>query len=121
MGFARAMEALSEFVVGELSIMELNEAIDGSLLELRQNPEMTEEKERLSKIQLFLHEVLEDLRPESDLTVLIQSTLRSTFSVEFSVNEPESFFWSSTLPPTVRLTVDPEQRPPTRATMALPS
>jgi hypothetical protein len=66
---------LAEFVTGEINLPELKQFVEDRLFELRQFSEMTDEKRILSSVELFLHEVEEKIRGQSDLYAHIQSKL----------------------------------------------
>ena len=60
-------EPLREFMGGRLSLKQLREFIDDRLFELRQTPDMTEERELLSYLELIIHECSEGLRSDVEL------------------------------------------------------
>jgi hypothetical protein len=66
---------LASFTSGELGISKFQEAIDERLFDLRMSPSMSPEKELLSKMQLYLHEIDEGLRDEFEIYTLARSIL----------------------------------------------
>jgi hypothetical protein len=79
---SKLIELLSHFTTGELGISELQDTIDERLFELRMSPAMTPEKELLSKIQLYLHEIDEGLRDEHEIYMLALSILEQSPSFQ---------------------------------------
>jgi hypothetical protein len=69
------IKILAEFVTGEINFSEFKQAIEERLFELRQEPEMTNEKKLLSSVELRLHEAEEGLRPEFEVYAHVQSIL----------------------------------------------
>jgi len=69
---------LALFDSGNMSISELEGAIDARLSELRLSPEMNPEKRILSTIDLYLHEMKEGFRDEAELYAFIQAALDGT-------------------------------------------
>lgn len=69
------IRTLAEFVTGDIELSEFERLVEERLFELRQNPEMTEEKRVLSSIELLLHEAEERLRDESEVYVHAQFIL----------------------------------------------
>jgi hypothetical protein len=72
---SKLIELLSRFTAGELSISEFHDTIDERLFELRISPPLSPEKELLSKIQLYLHEIDEGLRDKFEIYILALSIL----------------------------------------------
>lgn len=66
---------LTDFVFGQLDILSLYSKINKRLFKLRKKPDLTQEKELLSKIRLYLHEVKEGLRSEVEVYDLACSIL----------------------------------------------
>jgi hypothetical protein len=69
------IRTLAEFVTGEINLPKLRQFVEERLFELRQNPEMTDEKRILASVELYLHEAAERLRSESDVYAHVQSVL----------------------------------------------
>jgi hypothetical protein len=78
----KLMELLSRFTSGELGISEFQETIDRRLFDLRMSPSMSPEKEALSKIQLYLHEIDEGLRDKYEIYMLTRSILEQSPSFQ---------------------------------------
>lgn len=68
---------LAEFATGEIKLLEFKRLVGERLLELRQNPEMTDEKRVLSSIELYSHEAEEGLRDKSEVYAHVQFILDS--------------------------------------------
>lgn len=66
---------LAEFITGEIGLPEFKKLVEERLFELRQNPEMMDEKSDLSSIELYLHEAEEGLRNESEVYAQAQFIL----------------------------------------------
>jgi len=66
---------LKEFILGDMDIENLSEVIDERLFTLRQQPEMTSEQERLSTLELFIHEIKEGFRSRDELLEYIRSEI----------------------------------------------
>jgi hypothetical protein len=69
------IRTLAEFVTGEINLPKLKQFVEERLFELRQNPEMTDEKRILASVELYLHEAAERLRGESELYSHVQLIL----------------------------------------------
>jgi len=69
------IKMLAEFVTGDINLTELKGYIEERLVELREKPEMTEEKELLSSVELCLHEVDEGYRTMPEIYGHVQSIL----------------------------------------------
>jgi hypothetical protein len=69
------IKALAEFVTGDIELSEFKQLVEERLFELRQEPEMTEEKKVLSSIELYLHESEEGQRSISEVYAHAQSIL----------------------------------------------
>ena len=69
------IKILAEFVTGEIDFSEFKQAVEERLFELRQEPEITDEKKLLSSVELYLHEAEEGLRPEFEVYTHVQSIL----------------------------------------------
>src|SRR4030042_6728773 len=69
------IRTLAEFVTGEINLPKLRQFVEERLFELRQNPEVTDEKIILASVELYLHEAAERLRDESDVYAHVQSVL----------------------------------------------
>jgi len=61
------IRTLAEFVNGDIKLPDFKQLVEDRLFELRQNPEMTDEKRLLSGIELYLHEAEEGLKKESEV------------------------------------------------------
>ncbi len=75
MKMGQYIKTFAEFVTGEINFSEFKQAVEERLWELRQEPEMTEEKKLLSSVELYLHETSEGLRPDFELYAHVQSIL----------------------------------------------
>lgn len=83
---------LAEFVTGEIELLKFKQLVEERLFELRQKPEMTDEKRFLSSIELYLHEAEEGLRDESEVYACVQSILDTVILARLtSVGETEYF------------------------------
>jgi hypothetical protein len=74
---------LKEFISGNIDIEDLSEVIDERLFKLRQKPELTFEQERLSNLELYIHEVKEGYRNWDELYEYILSEIESKMSEHF--------------------------------------
>lgn len=96
MEISELIELLARLTSGELGISEFQEAIDGQLFNLRLKPSMSPEKELLSKIQLYLHEIDEGLRDEFEIYMLAFSILEEYLTL--SPRKAETKYYSITPP-----------------------
>jgi hypothetical protein len=96
----KLIELLSRFTSGDLHIPEFQKAVDNRLFDLRINPSMSPEKELLSKIQLYLHEIDEGLRDEFEIYMLTQSILEQYLTLSLP-REPKTKRYSF-IPPAPR-------------------
>ena len=64
---------LAKFVTGETDFSEFAQHVEERLFELRQTPEMTEEKKLLSGVELYLHEAEEGQRTRFEVYAYVQS------------------------------------------------
>lgn len=94
---------LARFLLGEVELDALKDSIDERLFVLRQRSEMTPEKKLLSKLQLYLHEAEEGLRPEFDIYALVQSTVDQVVHVS-TLGEEANPVRESLPPPTTSRT-----------------
>ena len=62
----KCFSLLVEFIAGGLDLPTFRERLDDLLFELRQSPVMTPEKQCLSDIQLYFHEMDEGYREKAD-------------------------------------------------------
>jgi len=69
------IRTLAEFITGEIELPKFKQFVEERLFELRQKPEMTDEKRLLSDIELYLHEIEEGLRDESEVYAHAQFVL----------------------------------------------
>ena len=69
------IKILAEFVTGDVNASQLRQYIEERLLELRQKPEITEERELLSSVELYLHELAEGYRDLFEVYCHVQSML----------------------------------------------
>ena len=69
------IRTLAEFVTGEIEMPDFKQLVEERLFELRQSPEMTEEKNVLSTIELLLHENEEGMRGEDEVYAKAQFIL----------------------------------------------
>ena len=69
------IRTLAEFITGEIELSEFKQFVEERLLELRQDPETTDEKKSLSSIELYLHEDEEGLRDKSEVYAQAQFIL----------------------------------------------
>ena len=70
---AEIKEKLINFLSGNIQIDELNEVIDNRLFELRQEPNLTDEQELLSTLELIIHETEEGFRSLDELYATIMN------------------------------------------------
>jgi hypothetical protein len=103
---SQLIELLSRFTTGELGISEFRDTIDERLFDLRMSPAMSPEKELLSKIQLYLHEIDEGLREKFEVYMLARSILdqcltllRKVETKHYPSTPPASRLGTSTLEP----------------------
>ncbi len=75
MASSKYSELLKKFLSGELIMEELGNIIDDRLFELRQVPDLTEEEDLLSGIELIMHEIKDGFRSRADLEEYIKSLL----------------------------------------------
>ena len=108
----QSIRILAEFVTGEINFSKFKQAVEERLLELRQQPETTNEQRLLSSIELHLHEAEEGLRPEFEVYAHVQSILDNIVSSR-SISEEaiRSSFVFPNMPLSFSKTfdVDPEQ------------
>jgi hypothetical protein len=64
---ARYVRIVAGFVSGDMSLPEFSRFVEERLFELRQQPEMTDEKMALSSIELYMHEAEEGLRDKAEV------------------------------------------------------
>jgi len=66
---------LAEFLTGDIGVSQLRQYVDERLLKLRQKPEVTEEREVLSSVELYIHEFGEGYRNLFEVYDHVQSML----------------------------------------------
>jgi hypothetical protein len=66
---------LAEFITGDINASQLRQHIEERLFKLRQKPEVTEERELLSSVELYLHEFDEGYRNLFEVYGHVQSIL----------------------------------------------
>jgi len=66
---------LAEFITGDISVSQLRQHVEERLFKLRQKPEVTEERELLSSVELYLHEFDEEYRNLFEVYGHVQSIL----------------------------------------------
>lgn len=66
---------LAEFITGDMNVSQLRQHIEERLFKLRQKPEVTEERELLSSVELYLHEFDEGYRNLFEVYDHVQSIL----------------------------------------------
>jgi hypothetical protein len=76
-------EKLNEFITGVIDIENLSDIIDDRLFELRQKPELTEEQELLSNLELYIHEAREGYRSWDEIYGYILSEIKSKMAERF--------------------------------------
>ena len=69
------IEELAKFVTGDIGLSEFKQLVEERLFELRQEPDVTQEKKVLSGIELYLHESEEGQRSISEAYARAQSIL----------------------------------------------
>ena len=72
---AEIKEKLVDFLSGNIQLDELNELIDDRLFELRQKPDLTDEQELLSTLELIIHETEEGFRSSDELYATIMNVI----------------------------------------------
>lgn len=97
---------LERFIAGEIELSKFGQLVEDWLFELRQNPEMTEEKELLSSIELYLHEAEEGQRSESEVYAHVRCILgaitqvvATPYTIMAAFGQYRIFTDSSVLPP----------------------
>jgi hypothetical protein len=68
-------QQLKEFLLNRINLSELTNLIEDRLFGLRQTPEITEEKEILSNLELLIHEYNEGLRSDAELNEAIKQAI----------------------------------------------
>ncbi|OGO06159.1 MAG: hypothetical protein A2Y60_06145 [Chloroflexi bacterium RBG_13_54_9] len=76
------IRVLANFITGEIGLAEFGQLIEERLIDLRQTPEMTDEKRNLSSIQLYIHEAEEGQRSRFEVYAHVQSILDKTISIK---------------------------------------
>jgi hypothetical protein len=66
---------LAEFITGNVRVSQLSQHVEERLFELRRKPEITEERELLSSIELCLHEFDEGYRDLFEVYSHVQSII----------------------------------------------
>lgn len=91
---AEIKEKLMDFLSGSIQLDELNEVIDDRLFELRQKPDLTDEQQLLSTLELIIHETEEGFRSSDELYAIIMTVIelknseKTVTTIEF--NPPSS-------------------------------
>ena len=98
---------LAEFVTGEIELSRFKQLVEERLFELRQNPEMIDEKSFLSSIELLLHEAEEGSRDESEVYAHVQFILDKII-LEKLTSEPPYFSPTPPVPYLLSKTFDIE-------------
>jgi len=89
---AEIKEKLVEFLSGNIQLDELNEVIDDWLFELRQKPDLTDEQELLSTLELIIHETQEGFRSSDELYATIMNVIelnnseKTVTTIEFNTS-----------------------------------
>ena len=85
-------EKLIDFLSGSIQLDELNEVIDDRLFELRQKPDLTDEQELLSTLELIIHETEEGFRSSDELYATIMNVIelnnseKTVTTIEFNTS-----------------------------------
>ena len=66
---------MAEFIAGEIDLPKFKQIVEERVFELRQNPEVNDEKRFLSGIELYLHEAEEGLRDKNEVYANVQFIL----------------------------------------------
>jgi len=69
------IKVLARFISGDITPPVLQRIVDSRLSELRLKPVVSEEREVLSTIELYLHEMAEGFRSKEDLYTFVSTTL----------------------------------------------
>jgi len=96
----KTVSLLESFLSGRISMAEFDEEIGDRLFRLRQDPEMTDEKELLSHIQLCLHEADEGSRDPFEVYMATQSALDMINPSKTIVESWASIYRDNTIPET---------------------
>jgi len=86
------IRTLAEFITGDIELLNFKQLVEERLCELRQKPEMTDEKRFLSSIELYLHEVREGLRDESEVYAHAQFILDNIILKRMTSNDKTEYF-----------------------------
>ena len=76
----KIIERFKDLIAGIIKVEQLSEIIDDRLFELRQIPEVTDEQEYLSNLELLIHEAKEGFRSWNELYEYIFSEIESKTS-----------------------------------------
>ncbi len=74
------IERFKDLIAGIIDVEQLSEMIDDRLFELRQIPEVTDEQEYLSNLELLIHEAKEGFRSWNELYEYISLEIESKTS-----------------------------------------
>ncbi len=74
------IKTLARFISGDINVSILKEIVDSRLSDLRLKPIASEEREVLSTIELYLHEIAEGFRNKEDLYTFVLATLDKMIS-----------------------------------------
>jgi len=91
------IRTLAEFVTGEIELPEFKQLVEERLFELRQNPEMADEKRFLSSIELYLHEAEEGLRDKNEVYAHVQFILDNVLLARLTSVGETTYFSSDNL------------------------
>ena len=82
------IRAMAEFITGEIELPSFKQLVEERLFELRQNPEITDEKRFLSSIELYLHEAEEGLREKNEVYAHVQFILDNIILTKLTSKPP---------------------------------
>lgn len=87
------IDALNDFISGSLDIKDLSDLIDEWLFELRREPDLTNDQELLSSLELYLHEAQEGYRSWDEFRDLVFSIIQRNLSDYFvqTITLPSSY------------------------------
>ncbi len=89
---AEIKDKLRDFLSGNIELDELNEVIDERLFELRQKPDLTDEQELLSTLELIIHETQDGFRSLDELYATIMNVIelnnseKTVTTIEFNTS-----------------------------------
>lgn len=82
------IKVMAEFITGEIELPRFKQILEERLFELRQNPEVTDEKRFLSGIELYLHEAEEGLRGKNEVYAHVQFILDNIILTKLTSKPP---------------------------------